>query len=436
MYRQMEADDGYGQGPDWTVECIEGPIDPLWNPASRMIVTDNSGDHLLIDTLCELGEPGQVIEHSHEEGPLRVVARSWGEFLQDFADALEAGRFAYVPDEENVMPVEQAQHSDKAPESDAIHKSVDIDRTDKQGMLEASDARWRTLLAEARDSNMGRPLSPSASSGQIGQWVHIHSLDPTMQSSIGEDRWILYRDGDKRPWAIRYDDSLRSLLRVARKARDQLGLARVERWHVVAVVCDRSAVMNEWDSEMLSDVPELVLKALYLPGQVAAFDTPSGAFVVPGYRPMNAETQPSSQALHVELAAPETQSAALDPQPPTSESSEQAKVPVIAHPKDLLEVLLPIIKQGYLPHFVDIWLAEASDSDLRFQWSQYLQAYHSSRGNLKLDRISASTDLDNPCEQDLVKVFVRRINTDGFETTRPISLRYDGAFWRIASGTI
>ncbi len=105
MYREMQSRGEYAVlGDDgWSADSIDGPIKPVfWNP-KRICVTDNSGDHLILDLdPPDDGQRGQIIDHSHEVGPQTILASSWGDFLQKLADDLEAGEYVYVEEEETV----------------------------------------------------------------------------------------------------------------------------------------------------------------------------------------------------------------------------------------------------------------------------------------------------------------------------------------------
>lgn len=88
---------------DWIPHVIEGPIKPIFWNTKRIYVTDNSGDHLTLDLdPPKEGNYGQVIDHSHEVGPEKVLAPSWSAFLGQLADDLEAGKYVYVEDEDTV----------------------------------------------------------------------------------------------------------------------------------------------------------------------------------------------------------------------------------------------------------------------------------------------------------------------------------------------
>jgi cell wall assembly regulator SMI1 len=81
---------------------IEGPIKPEWWSPRRVQLTESgAGDGLMIDLdPAEGGTVGQVIEFSHELGPLRIHAASWGRLLERIADDAEAGRYLYGKDDE------------------------------------------------------------------------------------------------------------------------------------------------------------------------------------------------------------------------------------------------------------------------------------------------------------------------------------------------
>jgi cell wall assembly regulator SMI1 len=105
MYREMQTQGEYAiHGSDsWAPDSIDGPIKPsFWNP-KRICLTDNSGDHLILDLdTPDEGLRGQIIDHSHEVGPQTMVATSWADLLHQLADDLEAGVYVYVEEEEMV----------------------------------------------------------------------------------------------------------------------------------------------------------------------------------------------------------------------------------------------------------------------------------------------------------------------------------------------
>lgn len=103
IYRQIQDDD-----PEWAGDKprrLNGPVRPVWWTAHRFPVTDNSGDHALIDLdPAPGGCVGQVVEFDHERGPTRVLATSFAEWLTGLADGLEAGRYVYHPEDDTVAP--------------------------------------------------------------------------------------------------------------------------------------------------------------------------------------------------------------------------------------------------------------------------------------------------------------------------------------------
>ncbi len=76
-----------------------GPIRPVWWNVKWVPVTNSgSGDYFCVDRApAKGGRSGQLIAFDHEVGPVRVVARSFGDYLTQYADDLEAGKYYYDP---------------------------------------------------------------------------------------------------------------------------------------------------------------------------------------------------------------------------------------------------------------------------------------------------------------------------------------------------
>jgi cell wall assembly regulator SMI1 len=87
---------GSFRGGDKPRELV-GPIRPVWwNRRWIPFSQDGSGDSYCIDLdPLQQGHLGQVIDHSHEVGPVRVLAPSFSEFLSMFAADLETGKYRY-----------------------------------------------------------------------------------------------------------------------------------------------------------------------------------------------------------------------------------------------------------------------------------------------------------------------------------------------------
>lgn len=104
-YLQWQEQDGWGTGEEYATEGIEGPIKPVWWNPLRLPLTDNSGDHIIADfDPADGGQPGQIIEHSHETGPSRALARTFAEWLLEIAEGLENGQYVYDETEMTVAP--------------------------------------------------------------------------------------------------------------------------------------------------------------------------------------------------------------------------------------------------------------------------------------------------------------------------------------------
>jgi cell wall assembly regulator SMI1 len=85
---------GVFNGMDDLIE-VKGPIKKTWwNTKWIPITGSGGGDFRCIDMdPADNGKIGQIIYFNHEAGPKRVEALSWTEYLSDFADGLENGRF-------------------------------------------------------------------------------------------------------------------------------------------------------------------------------------------------------------------------------------------------------------------------------------------------------------------------------------------------------
>lgn len=86
----------------------QGPIKmDWWNEKWIPITANGGGDHDCIDMDPRKGgRIGQVFEFSHETGPRRVSASSFTDWIGDFADALEAGKYRFDDDSLTLLPVD------------------------------------------------------------------------------------------------------------------------------------------------------------------------------------------------------------------------------------------------------------------------------------------------------------------------------------------
>jgi cell wall assembly regulator SMI1 len=106
MYKSLQENGDYA-APNLTPRRINGPIKPIFWNAKRIFVTDNSGNHLTLDLdPPENGTYGQVLDHSREVGPIKVVATSWSKFLSNLACDLESGQYLYFEDDGALASVE------------------------------------------------------------------------------------------------------------------------------------------------------------------------------------------------------------------------------------------------------------------------------------------------------------------------------------------
>src|SRR5262249_34037477 len=76
-----------------------GPIRPVhWDIRWIPVASNKSGDFHFVDRApAPGGTVGQVFSFNHEVGPVRVLGKSFGEWLAEYADQLEAGVYYYDP---------------------------------------------------------------------------------------------------------------------------------------------------------------------------------------------------------------------------------------------------------------------------------------------------------------------------------------------------
>jgi cell wall assembly regulator SMI1 len=92
--------------PLYQTKAIAGPIKPVWWSSRRLPVTDNSGNHAMIDLDPPPGgTEGQVMLYDHEVGPTRVLAPSFSAWLARIAAALEAGKLIWRERALQVQPL-------------------------------------------------------------------------------------------------------------------------------------------------------------------------------------------------------------------------------------------------------------------------------------------------------------------------------------------
>jgi cell wall assembly regulator SMI1 len=66
-----------------------------------------AGDYVFLDLRPDAGEPGRVLVQRRDRGEPDPVAPSFRSWLEDFADKLDAGEFAYSEDDGCIMYVDE-----------------------------------------------------------------------------------------------------------------------------------------------------------------------------------------------------------------------------------------------------------------------------------------------------------------------------------------
>ncbi|HEY9733755.1 MAG TPA: SMI1/KNR4 family protein [Drouetiella sp.] len=92
---------------DFLSEPDSGIRSDWWNPKWIPLTYDGSGNHFCLD--CDPapgGTSGQIITMWHDAPERNLQARSFEEWIRDFADGLESGRFVYSEDYFAIVPIE------------------------------------------------------------------------------------------------------------------------------------------------------------------------------------------------------------------------------------------------------------------------------------------------------------------------------------------
>ena len=91
-FKDVPSDPDEGVRPEW--------YDLEWVPLTH----DSCGNHFCVDLdPAAGGTRGQVISFWHDDPQRVVMARSLGQWLNDFADELEAGKLVYSQEDGGIV---------------------------------------------------------------------------------------------------------------------------------------------------------------------------------------------------------------------------------------------------------------------------------------------------------------------------------------------
>ncbi len=87
-----------------------GPVKPIWNSPDRLpIAGDDSTHYYFLDfDPAPGGQDGQVILSFHDDRRITRVAPSFRAWLEEFANQLEAGKYAFSARRNGLVPAEWA----------------------------------------------------------------------------------------------------------------------------------------------------------------------------------------------------------------------------------------------------------------------------------------------------------------------------------------
>jgi cell wall assembly regulator SMI1 len=82
----------------------EGIRDHWWNPLWIPVTYDGSGNHYCLDLdPAEGGQWGQIIRMWHDDPRRELIAPSFGEWMEQYVTATEAGEYVFLEDYAAVM---------------------------------------------------------------------------------------------------------------------------------------------------------------------------------------------------------------------------------------------------------------------------------------------------------------------------------------------
>ncbi len=88
--------DDKGVFDDSVSDADNGVREDWWNPLWIPVTCDGSGNHYCLDlNPDEGGKKGQIIRIWHDSAERELIANSFEEWINDYADDLEAGYFIY-----------------------------------------------------------------------------------------------------------------------------------------------------------------------------------------------------------------------------------------------------------------------------------------------------------------------------------------------------
>ena len=281
----------------------------------------------------------------------------------------------------------------------------------REKMTALSDRKWGEFLEASRGRMLPDDIDPARVDADQygGDLVLLTGVDPTQQVGRDEKLFVVHRDERGRYWAIRVDGNFMDLTREIRDAQTTFGWPRETTWDVIGEFREQTWSWHVEEVTHQDRTPSLVPIGIRLRDQFAVLRHSTRGVLIPG------------------LASAREKLAA---------ARGDAQLPLDVAPAQIVPVIVQALMLNDTVLFRQLWAKDIGDSSVRYSFTQFRRAFDACDGRIAFERYDARQNPEQYPACGEVKVFVRRQNTDGTETSRPLTFVQEDGSWRIRSGTI
>ena len=282
----------------------------------------------------------------------------------------------------------------------------------REDLSKRSAEYWREYTASVADQlvNPDNKDLTGSTSQFTGQLLRFDNVDITQQALVDNREAILLEDDGGQLWAIACGTRYRDMLGLAEEVQLTFGWARC-RMMDVFVTLGSTGVWYDDSSGIRHErhVPKLALETVRLHDQFVVFQEPEQGAQIPGLE--------SARERKAKLAKP------------------GAKKTKLTEPKDVVDALKHALDLADLSLFGALWM-ELAQPMARRRFQVYLDNYRACDGKISFERYDEHNSPENYKQTGVVRLFVRRDNTDGTTKSSPLLLIQEANCWRLKSGAI
>lgn len=243
-----------------------------------------------------------------------------------------------------------------------------------------------------------------------GQLLRFNNVDITNQVLVDNREAILIEDDAGQLWAIACGTRYKDMLGLAEEVQLTFGWPRCRMMDAV-VRLGSTGVWYDDSSGIRHErhVPKLALETVRLHEQFVVFQPPDDPAQIPGLE--------SARERKAKLAKP---------------GAKKAK---LTDPKDVISALKHALDLADLTLFSELWM-KAAQPMARRRFQVYLDYYRACDRKISFERYDEHNSPENYKKTGVVRLFVRRDNTDGTTKSSPLLLIQEANVWRLKSGAI